>query len=236
MGGGNGKTTLGKVISAVAKAGSSAVATSKGFLVGKVEIKNNGKVADGGGAVILLDPPPELTTTETEELGAGKSIEVSSSDYSLPPNFILLPAAPPKKRLDPETPLNADPVARGLFRLGAHRSTVNEAVGGVLSPSELTKASLQSQSSDNTSGVSAFKFNNLQARRLSDDNVSDFLADDQVDDFSAGLEVVTSDEFEIILKDISPEYEQEVAKGNDGKVEEKGKGTSGDEQSGVGHE
>jgi hypothetical protein len=228
MGGGNGKTTLGKVISAVAKAGSSAVTKSKTFLVGKAEIKNNGKITDGGGAVIFLDTPPELSTTETEELGAGRSIEVSSSDYSLPPNFVLLPAASPKKRLDPDTPLKAEAVARGLFRLGAHRSTVDEAVDRVLSPSELTKASLQAQSSNNTNGESAFKFNNIQARRLSEDNVSDFLADDQDDDFGGSFEVVTTEEFERMIDDISPDYEQKVAKGEDGKVEEEGKGTSGD--------
>jgi hypothetical protein len=235
MGNGTGdkKTTLGKVISAVAKAGSSAVEKSKRFLVGTGTIKNDGRVTDGRGAVIFLDAPPELSTTEILELHSGRSIEVSSSDYSLPPNFVLAAAdwlpKTTKKLLNPETPLKAEPVARGLFRMGVHRANVKEAVGGSLSESELTKASLKAQSSDNTNSDS-LNFT-IQARELSEDNSSEVLASDQDDGgVSGSFEVVKTEEFERMMDEISPDFEQEAAKAPE-KKPEKPEGKHGDGQS-----
>ncbi len=231
------KTTLGKVLSAVVKAPSKA----KRFLVGIGKIKNDGKVADGHGAVIILDSPP-LSVEELLALDTDNSVEVSSESYPLGRNFILSPAAPPAARdinnnnnlptqpVDPETPLNAEPIARGLFRMGANRQTVQDAVGVALSPAQITVASFKAQSGQDEGMNSSFKFK-ISARRLSEENLSKFLAD--VDDDDQGsFDVVNTEEFEKLLDDVSPDFKQDETTEPEGK--KKPEGTS-EETSGAGH-
>lgn len=234
MGGGNGngekkkeekpKTTVGKVLSAVAKMTSSA----KRLLVARGKIKNDGQVADGHGAVIVLDSPP-LSDAEILALDEGNSVELSSESVSLPPKFILffpdsrdinnnnnLPTQP----VDPATPLNAEPIARGLLRMGANRQTVRDAVGGALSEAQITVASLKAQSSQDEGMNSSVKFK-VRARQLSEESLPKFFADS--DDEDQGIFDVVEmdkDEFESLLADVSSDYEQHATTEPEGTSEE----------------